>query len=390
MKTERELELYIHIPFCIRKCAYCDFLSAPSTETVRKAYVDALCREIRLSGEEQKDALVTSAFIGGGTPSVLTARQTEQILEALGDAFRIRSDAEISMEVNPGTTDRDRLSSYKKNGINRLSIGLQSANDNELQVLGRIHDYAAFQRTFQEARQAGFTNLNVDLMAAIPGQTLRSYEESLKKVLSLQPEHISAYSLILEEGTPFYEWYQEGKGQTDHPALPEEEEERRMYERTHELLTAEGYHRYEISNYAKPDRECRHNIGYWKRKEYLGLGIGAASLIRETRFTNIRNLTEYIACIRGGGQLEQIRENYERLGKQNQIEETMILGLRMEQGVSLAEFEQRYGVSMMELYRKVIEKYTGYGLLNCQDGYLHLTERGISVSNVILADFLFD
>lgn len=392
--NQRELELYIHIPFCVKKCAYCDFLSGPADQKTRADYVEALCREIVLAGESEtlrktdRPYIVPTIFIGGGTPSVLTAEETARIMRTAAESFAIAEDAEITMEVNPGTADRDRLISYKKCGINRLSIGLQSANDEELRILGRIHNYNTFLETYQAAREAGFDSLNVDLISAVPGQTLPGYEESLKKIIALEPEHISAYSLMIEEGTPFFERYQEDKTTAGYPPLPDEETERRMYMRTKELLERAGYRRYEISNYAKPGKECRHNIGYWQRKEYLGLGIGAASLLHETRFTNKRDLKEYIALMQDGAPLEQLRENYETLSEMERMKETMMLGLRMDQGVSCQGFRKMYGKDLEEVYPDVISKYIGYGLLRYGDGCLKLTEQGISVSNLILADFM--
>lgn len=246
----RLLELYIHIPFCKKKCKYCDFLSGPSTADKRESYVKAFVRIFAHTRTWRRLAVLSVSLFGGGTPSTLTAFQMQQIFSAVRDTFVVEENAEITVEMNPGTVDREKLSGYKKCGINRLSIGLQSTKNRELQILGRIHTYEEFLETYHMARAEGFENINVDLMSAIPGQSLTDWEENLKTVAELAPEHISAYSLIVEEGTPFYEEYGEGRHADE---LPDEETERKMYWRTKEILSKYGYERYEISNYAKPD-----------------------------------------------------------------------------------------------------------------------------------------
>ena len=286
----RLLELYIHIPFCKKKCKYCDFLSGPSTADERESYVKSLCQDIRSYAHLAEACRVISIFVGGGTPSALTAFQMQQIFSTVRDTFVVEENAEITVEMNPGTVDREKLSGYKKCGINRLSIGLQSTKNRELQILGRIHTYEEFLETYHMARAEGFENINVDLMSAIPGQSLTDWEENLKTVAELAPEHISAYSLIVEEGTPFAAMAERGE-----LPLPEEETERAMYEETIEVLAKYGFHRYEISNYARDGYECRHNVGYWIRRDYLGFGIGAASLIDNVRFQNEKSLGAYLA-----------------------------------------------------------------------------------------------
>ena len=277
------LELYIHIPFCVKKCLYCDFLSAPAGEEVRERYVEALLTEIRGRGREYAGRPVSSVFFGGGTPSLLTGTQMKRLLGTVSGSFLLAADAEITAEANPGTVDLEKLTAYAQAGINRLSIGLQSADNVELAAIGRIHTWEQFLETYRQARQAGFVNVNVDLMSALPGQTAESYENTLRRVLALapQPEHISAYSLILEEGTPLYDSCQAGL--TD---IPGEDTDRRMYQDTKRILEEAGYRRYEISNYAKEGFACRHNCGYWQRRDYLGLGLGAASLEGNVRFKN--------------------------------------------------------------------------------------------------------
>ena len=272
-----------------------------------------------------------------------------------------------------------------------MSIGLQSANNQELKILGRIHTFETFLETYQMAREEGFDNINVDLMSALPGQTETSYEETVKEVLRLAPEHISSYSLIIEEGTPFFEWY--GKGESSSmPELPDEDTERCMYKRTKELLEEAGYYRYEVSNYALPGKECRHNIGYWERKDYLGFGIGAASLIEETRFSNVRDRSVYVQALEqyeGEELCSVIRTEKEVLSKEDQMSETMILGLRMMKGIEKDKFYQRFGKTLDEVYGDVLKKYIDWDFLELtQDNRVRFTEQGISVSNIVLTDFL--
>ena len=308
---KKELEIYIHIPFCVRKCAYCDFLSGPAAPEEQKAYVQALIKEIRAAACYRSRYEVTTIFFGGGTPSLLAGEQLDEIMRTIKESFPIREDAEITMEMNPGTANREKLKAYRQAGINRLSIGLQSANNQELKILGRIHTFETFLETYQMAREEGFDNINVDLMSALPGQTETSYEETVQKVLTLAPEHISSYSLIIEEGTPFFEWY--GKGETGNmPELPDEDTERCMYRRTKELLEEAGYYRYEVSNYALPGKECRHNIGYWERKDYLGFGIGAASLLEENRFSNVRDRSVYVQALSNTKEKKCLRQSGQR------------------------------------------------------------------------------
>ena len=295
IRNKKELELYIHIPFCVKKCAYCDFLSGPQDEETIEQYVVSLLDEIPAHGAKKEFVSshgVTSIFLGGGTPSILNASQIQRIFATLKTSFKISQETEITIEANPGTVTREKLETYRTCGINRISFGLQSVNNDEPKLLGRIHTYEEFLESFRLAREYGFDNINVDLISAIPKQTVASWEETLQKVIALQPEHISAYSLIVEEGTPFAKIYGEDcPGERD---LPSEEEERAIYYRTEELLNTAGYHRYEISNYAKVGKECKHNLGYWERKEYLGIGLGAASLIGNTRYSNTTDLTYYI------------------------------------------------------------------------------------------------
>ena len=378
---KKELELYLHIPFCVSKCKYCDFLSAPSGEEQRQIYVERLCRRIRYWSDviHNYGYEIVSIFVGGGTPSILTEAQITQVFEAVHESFPIREDAEITLEMNPGTDVKDKLPVYRELGINRLSMGLQSADNEELKCLGRIHTYEDFRQVYQWAREAGFTNVNVDLMSAIPGQTLESYEDTLRKVADLEPEHISAYSLIIEEGTPFYERYGEGRHAEE---LPDEDIERQMYVRTGEILEDYGYHRYEISNYAKDGYECRHNLGYWDRKEYLGLGAGASSLMDHIRWKEPDHIGPSTGLV-----LEE-REDFTRLSRKDEMEEFMFLGLRKINGVSEYDFYKSFRVSMDEIYKESIENLIKEGLLVREEDRIRLTDRGIDLSNYALSQFL--
>ena len=295
--NEKKLELYIHIPFCVKKCDYCDFLSFPADSNTQIRYVHALLQEIRYYGNLLGDYHVPTIYIGGGTPSWLEENLIYTVLQQVASSFHVESDAEISIECNPGTVTAKKLNVYQSAGINRLSIGLQSTNNEELKALGRIHTYDQFLKTYELARNAGFENINIDLMSGLPYQTLDKFLESLQTVIRLKPEHISAYSLIIEKGTPFYERYkfdavkQEAGIHTE--ILPDEDEVYRIYKATQDVLKQAGYRQYEISNFAQPGYACRHNIGYWTRENYLGLGLGASSLVENVRYTNTRQLYEY-------------------------------------------------------------------------------------------------
>lgn len=392
----RELELYIHIPFCVKKCNYCDFLSfgtederlsdTPCHPTrqlpVPEVYVDRLCREIRWYGqkEEFSHRPVISVFFGGGTPSLLSEAQIFRLMAELRDNFLMRRDAEVTMEANPGTLTPGKLKQMRFCGINRLSLGLQSTVERELKVLGRIHSYGAFLQSFKWAREAGFKNINVDLMTALPEQTMSSYLKSLEQTAALKPEHISAYSLIIEPGTPFERMEAQGE-----LALPDEDEEREMYHLTRKFLSEMGYERYEISNYARPGYECRHNIGYWRGRDYLGLGLGASSLINGRRFLNRTEIKDYLALTMGS---DGWYEAVETLTPAAKMEEFMFLGLRLVRGVSEKDFYRKFGVKMMSVYGEVIRKNELEKLLVRKNGWLCLTELGMDLANMVMADFI--
>ena len=373
------MELYLHIPFCVKKCAYCDFLSFPSGQELQRQYAKRLMEDIDCMGKKYGDIPVDTIFIGGGTPSVPESRLIMDLMEHVNRAFQISDGAEISMEANPGTVTREKLKEYRRAGINRISFGLQSANDRELKLLGRIHTWAEFLESFALARECGFTNLNIDLMSALPGQTCESWKDTLKRVTDLEPEHISAYSLIIEEGTPFGEKYGSEEGRK---LLPDEDSEREMYHETKRFLRECGYERYEISNYAKPGRECRHNIGYWTGVPYLGLGLGASSYMNGSRFAVSSDMQQYLEEKPG------TFTDVEKLTKKDMEEEFFYVGLRMVSGVSLTEFKERFGVSAQEVYPGLMETFVEEKAAEFRGDRFVLTDYGLDVSNYIMAQFL--
>ena len=322
---------------------------------------------------------ISTVFVGGGTPSVLEPEQIRSLFSCLRESFLLEADAEISMEANPGTLNREKLSACREAGINRLSLGLQSADDGLLQTLGRIHTWEQFLYNYQDARQAGFRNINIDLMSSLPGQSLENYVKTLETVTALEPEHISSYSLILEEGTPFF------ASEEIRRQLPDENTDREMYEKTKEILHEKGYERYEISNYAKPGFACRHNLGYWDEVPYLGLGLGASSYYKNARFSNETDIRTYMEnpFVPFLG-----RNDYECCDEKSRMEDYMIFGLRKMAGVSLSRFEKEFGTAAEEIYGGVIDRYVGMGLLVLEGDRLRLTDAGIDVSNRIFEDFL--
>ncbi len=377
--NQDKLEIYIHIPFCVKKCDYCDFLSMCADKSMKNEYVRALVREIELSKEKMKDYLIDTVFIGGGTPSILDGKLIEKIMKTLRENSTISEDAEITIECNPGTVTKEKLERYKKAGINRISFGLQSANDEELKSIGRIHSYEQFEESFRLARMAGFDNINIDIMSALPGQSLESYGHTLDKVLALEPEHISAYSLIVEEGTPLKDRVNEALDRGMN-ILPDEDTERKMYYLTDKKLRDAGFHRYEISNYAKENYECRHNIGYWKRVPYLGFGLGAASLYQETRNYNTDQMEQYLSM--------QNQRKVQELEEKDRMEEFMFLGLRMMEGVSMKVFQENFHKTYDSVYGEVTEKLTAQGLVKIVGMNVCLTKRGVDISNYVMSEFL--
>lgn len=388
---KQNLGLYIHIPFCVKKCEYCDFLSAPATEKIQESYIEALLTEIRSYKGMTEKYTVPTIFIGGGTPSAIHPSHIVKIMEVINQTFSIDWDQlEATIEVNPGNVNEEKLKAYKTAGFNRLSFGLQSVNNEELKLLGRIHTYEQFADNYTLARQLGFHNINIDLMSALPGQAIRSWENTLRKAIALEPEHISAYSLIIEEGTPFFDRY--GEGALYQKELPDEDTDRLMYHRTKEILQESGYYRYEISNYAKNGYECKHNISYWNGTQYLGLGLGAASLYQNARFRNIADLNQYIHLCNQNKDIKtlpfalhtEVREQ----SLEDQMEEFMYLGLRLINGVDCDDFQRRFHHDIHEVYKDVIPKLVSKKLLKIEGSRIMLTEYGLDISNYVLSHFL--
>ena len=374
----KPLSVYIHIPFCVQKCKYCDFLSAPSTRENMELYIDALKKEMISESVKYEEYEIETIFFGGGTPSILDEGQIEDCIEVLRTNYQISKLCEITLEMNPGTASMQKLEGWKRAGVNRLSIGLQSANDSELRLIGRIHDFDTFVKSYEQAKAAGFDNINVDLMSALPGQTISGWRETLNKVLLLEPDHISAYSLIIEEGTPL------SKHIDEYPPVPSEDEDREMYRDTKRILKEHGVMRYEVSNYAKEGKECKHNVTYWTRGNYAGFGLGASSMVENIRWHNTENMDKYIK------NPTESKEDMEKLSLNDCMEEFMFLGLRMMQGVSKKRFFKEFDMNMDEVYGDVLKKWEKTGHLKMEGDNVSLTDSGIDISNAIFTDFLIE
>ncbi|MGN0107148.1 MAG: radical SAM family heme chaperone HemW [Hominilimicola sp.] len=362
--------LYIHIPFCAQKCKYCDFVSFAGKETLADGYIKALKRE----AEEYRGERIDTIFIGGGTPSVLTAEQIREVTRICFDTFDVTADYEFTIETNPGTLDDSKITAMLDGGINRVSVGVQSFNDDELHKIGRIHDAQMAYNTIWHLKKMGFLNINLDLMTALPGQTMESLKNTLKTAVSLPVSHISAYSLIIEDGTPLEREY--SKGQL---ILPDEDTDREMYAYTVDFLKKNGFLQYEISNFAKEGFECRHNIKYWTGEEYIGLGTAAHSYTGNERYYNTSDINAYI-----NGAKREVTP----LTRQDKISEFIITGLRMNRGISGKVFRERFGMDIKSLYGDVIKKFINLGLMRCDGESYSLTEKGIDVSNSILCEFV--
>ncbi|WP_142711763.1 radical SAM family heme chaperone HemW [Clostridium perfringens] len=374
-----KISLYIHIPFCAQKCLYCDFPSFARKDHLRKAYIEALNKEIINLREKHNNLEINTIFIGGGTPSVLESNELECLLKEIAK-LNMAKDIEYSMECNPGNLTEEKLEVMKKYGVNRISMGLQAKQDNLLKGLGRIHNYKTFKENFLLAKKVGFNNINVDLMFGLPNQRLNELEETLREIISLEPAHISAYSLIIEEGTAFYNLYE-----NDKLKLPTEEEERKMYHLAKKILEENGFNQYEISNYAKEGKECRHNLAYWNMDNWIGVGSAAASYINGKRIKNISSVEEYINSINEKGEaVEEIINN----SKNDNMEEFMFMGLRKINGIDENEFKKRFSMNINDVYGEILNKYIDEGLLIRDSGRIFLSEKGIEISNIIMADFL--
>ncbi|MDF2822331.1 MAG: coproporphyrinogen oxidase [Clostridiales bacterium] len=371
----KPISIYIHIPFCIKKCNYCDFISFPicsGSKYLEKIenYIDVLKKEIAsFNGAEY---IVKSIFIGGGTPTSIEAHYIEEIDQTIRNTFsNIDNNLEYSMEANPATLNEEKLKVYKQIGINRLSMGLQATDNNLLKGLGRLHTYEEFVQNYKLAREFGFSNINIDLMSGIPDLTLDVWKQTLETIVELNPEHISAYSLIIEENTPLYYQYLRNE-----LILADEDSERQMYYATKEILETAGYNRYEISNYSRVNFECYHNKTYWKLNEYLGFGIAAASLINGKRIKNTENIEKYILG-------ENLVDEVEQQTIEDEIEEYMFLGLRMTEGINKQNFKNRFDKSVEDIYKDVIDYFVQLELLEDTKYILKLTTKGIDVSNQI-------
>ena len=376
----KELGIYIHIPFCKSKCIYCDFISFANKEKIIEKYIECLKKETK--SKEENDCIIDTIYIGGGTPSFIDSKYIKEIVETIKSKFKIKQEAEITIEVNPGTVNEAKLKDYKRTGINRISIGLQSTNNKTLKQIGRIHTYEEFLNTYNLARNVGYKNINVDLMLALPNQTLEEMEESVKKVIELNPEHISIYSLILEEGTKMEELVNNKKIK-----LPSEELERKMYWNIKDKLEQNGYIHYEISNFSKEGFESKHNTNCWSQKEYLGFGLAAHSYINNKRFCNIKNIEEYIKNIENNN----IKSNIQICEIQNEEEnkkEYMLLNLRKIKGVDIQKFKNNFVDNPIYLYHKELKKLVKQELIEVDFNNIKLTNKGLDLANLVWEEFI--
>lgn len=375
-----ERGLYIHIPFCVKKCNYCDFNSFEYTEKQKSEYVQNVVEEIRLYTKVDDNKKFSSVFIGGGTPSLLNSYELTYLFKAIYDNLEISCDAEISIEVNPGTVDEHKLKTMYDVGINRLSFGLQASQNEILKYLGRIHTYDDFLESYNCAKKIGFKNINIDLIFGVPSLTLKEWKETLEKIIDLNPTHISAYSLILEEGTKFYEMFEKEKFE-----VVSEDLDLSMYHQAKEMLKHNGYNQYEISNFAKNGYECKHNIIYWECKEYLGVGLGAHSYMNGCRYNNEIKMENYLNKIK---KYELPTDNLQILSKEDKIEEKIFMGLRMNKGLCLESFKKEFDIDLLCKYSDVINKLNKEKLIDCNGMNIFLTKKGIDVSNRVFVEFL--
>lgn len=372
MKEKRGL--YVHIPFCLRKCAYCDFVSCSGMEQYFDRYVEQVGKEAKNYEGEAADTV----FIGGGTPTVLTAEQILRLGKNISDYIEIDGNAEYTIESNPKTLTEDKLEAIKKIGVNRISIGVQSFNDAELKSVGRVHTADEAIETIESVKKYGFDNINLDIMMNLPKQTDESLKNTLLTATELEPSHLSCYSLILEENTPLYHDYETGKYNE-----PNQETDRRRYHEMIKLLRKKGYFQYEISNFSKPGRECRHNIKYWNCEEYIGLGAAAHSYYKGRRYSNTADIRKYIEGNSG-------YENVEVLSEKDRISEYMIMKLRMTEGVDEKVFFDKFGFKIEDIYKKQLESFLSKGLMRHKNGFYSLTEYGTDISNYVMCEFLID
>ena len=381
MKT---VGIYIHIPFCKQKCKYCDFTSFPCMEQRYDDYFKYLTQEITEKAEElsTEDIEIDTVYIGGGTPSIVPEKYIETIVKLIYSKFKVVDNAEITIEVNPGTVNKEKLEKYYKIGINRLSIGLQSANDELLKMLGRIHTYNEFEDVYEKARKVGFKNINVDLMIGLPKQSIEDVEQSLKKIIDKSPEHISVYSLIVEEDTKMFDLIESGKLE-----LPSEELEREMYWKVKNVLKDNGYEHYEISNFAKKGFESKHNSNCWKQHSYLGFGVAAHSYYDGIRYSNISDIKRYIENYENGESVYNIIF-HEKQSKEQMMKEYMLLGLRKINGIKISEFKEKFVDNPIYVFRNELNKLVEQGLVEVLEDRIILTDKGLDLANVVWMEFV--
>lgn len=374
----KEISLYIHIPFCAQKCFYCDFPSFAGKENLRESYIDALVKEIKY---KCSNYIIKTIFIGGGTPSYLEANEIEKLLLVVND-LNLKEDIEFSMECNPGTLTKEKLQAMKRGGVNRISFGLQSSDNKLLKKIGRIHTFEEFLDNYNLARCLGFSNINVDLMYGLPNQSVENWKDTLEKICNIKPEHISAYSLIVEEGTTFYNLYEK-----DILILPTEDEERKMDALTKDILNKNGYHQYEISNYSLNGKECRHNKVYWDLEEYIAVGTACSSYIDGYRLENINNIEEYIKRINSS---EDVVVGKHKNSIEDEMEEFIFMGLRMNEGITINRFKEKFNVPLESIYGAIIEKNIGRNLIKICNDKMFLTAKGMELSNQVMSDFILE
>ena len=380
----KQLGIYIHIPFCKNKCQYCDFVSFQGIEDKQEKYINCLIKEIEAKNWEEinKKYEVTTIYIGGGTPSFIDSKHIQNLLKTLKEKINLKEEIEITLEVNPGTANKEKLLRYKEAGINRLSIGLQSTNNKLLKEIGRIHTFEQFLETYNLAKEIGFENINVDLMLALPNQTINDLKESLEKIIELNPNHISVYSLILEEGTLFFELEQAGKLN-----LPDEELERQMYWYVKNKLEIAGYNHYEISNFSKIGKESKHNLNCWNQEEYLGFGLAAHSYFDNKRFSNTDNLDLYIKNLSENNQEKNV-ELHETQTIEDKKKEYMLLGLRKIEGVSISKFKEKFIDNPIYLFKNQLSKLVEEELLEIDGDHIKLTNKGLDLANLVWEEFV--
>lgn len=376
----KELSIYIHIPFCSSKCFYCDFTSFSGQSNRVKEYIDSLIVELSLHKDSLQDYRIKTIFIGGGTPSAIDAKYIFKVLDYIYKNFNISSDMEVSMELNPGTIEFEKLNIYKEAGINRISMGLQTFNNNILKKLGRIHSAEDFLQSYNMLNNAGFENINVDLMFNLPDQTISDGMKDVEALVRLGVKHISYYSLIIEPGTLMHKWHQENRLK-----LLDEDSERKLYYNVKDFLKENGYQHYEISNFSMKDYECKHNMVYWKIKPYIGVGLSSHSYLNNKRFWNTDDLSSYIQELKKG---KLPIEEDEIISKDIEMAEFCIFGLRLVEGIDKREFKDRFGVDIKVLYKDPIEKHKNSDLLFEDDRYLKLTDKGLDLANIVEVDFL--